>query len=124
MSWGYDPNWWKGNVDHEFASWSKDLAGYMSSIHVVEWDMSLFWVTLASRLLVVWCSSGTQLISYICASYKVRCKLRIYLFEGTDGVRRQISELYPSGTFQRSWEGSAYDLVRNTLLVHKGFKWL
>ena len=41
---GYDPKWWKGNVDHESASWSKDLMGHVSPIHVVEWDMSLFWV--------------------------------------------------------------------------------
>ena len=41
---GYDPNWWRGNVDHESASWSKDLVGYVSPIHVVEWDKSLFWV--------------------------------------------------------------------------------
>ena len=40
---GYDPNWWKGNVDHESASWSKDLTGHVSPIHVVEWDISLFW---------------------------------------------------------------------------------
>ena len=40
---GYDPNWWKGNVDHESAYWSKDLAGHVSLIHIVEWDMSLFW---------------------------------------------------------------------------------
>ena len=38
----YDPNWWKGNVDHEFASWSKDLTGHVNPIHVVEWNMSLF----------------------------------------------------------------------------------
>ena len=31
----YDPNWWKGNVDHEFASWSKDLTSHVSPIHVV-----------------------------------------------------------------------------------------
>ena len=24
---GYDPNWWKGNMDHESTSWSKDLVG-------------------------------------------------------------------------------------------------
>ena len=41
---GYDPNWWKRNVDHEFTSWSKDLTGHVSPIHVVEWNMSLFWV--------------------------------------------------------------------------------
>ena len=35
---------WSQFVDHEFASWSKDLAGHVSPIHVVEWDMSLFWV--------------------------------------------------------------------------------
>ena len=40
---GYDPNWWKGNVSHESASWSKDLTGHVSPIHVVEWNMSLFW---------------------------------------------------------------------------------
>ena len=39
----YDPNWWKGNVDHESTSWSKDLTGHVSQIHVVEWNMSLFW---------------------------------------------------------------------------------
>ena len=39
----YDLNWWKGNMGHEFASWSKDLTGHMSPIHVVEWDMILFW---------------------------------------------------------------------------------
>ena len=33
---GYDPNWWKGNVDHESVSWSKDFVGHVSSIHVVE----------------------------------------------------------------------------------------
>ena len=33
-----------GNVDYEPASWSKDLAGHVSPIHIVEWDMSLFWV--------------------------------------------------------------------------------
>ena len=43
MLWDYDPNWWRGNVDHESATWSKDLVGYVSPIHVVEWDMSLFW---------------------------------------------------------------------------------
>ena len=41
---GYDPNWWKGNVDHESASWSKDLMSHVSPIHVIEWDMSLFWI--------------------------------------------------------------------------------
>ena len=41
---GYDPNWWRGNMDHESASWSKDIVGHASPIHVVEWDMSLFWV--------------------------------------------------------------------------------
>ena len=40
----YDPNWWKGNVDHESVSWSKDLTGHVSPIHVVEWNMSLFWI--------------------------------------------------------------------------------
>ena len=44
MSWGYDPNWWRENVDHESTSWSKDLVGHVSLIHVVEWDMSLFWI--------------------------------------------------------------------------------
>ena len=39
---GYDPNWWKWNVDHESASWSKDLTGHVSPIYIVEWDMSLF----------------------------------------------------------------------------------
>ena len=39
----YDPNWWKGNVSHEFASWSKDLASHVSPIRVVERNMSLFW---------------------------------------------------------------------------------
>ena len=39
---GYDPNWWKGN-------WTMNpplevrIAGHVSPIHVVEWDMSLFW---------------------------------------------------------------------------------
>ena len=40
---GYDPNWWKENMDHESASWSKDLTGHVSPIHAVEWNMSLFW---------------------------------------------------------------------------------
>ena len=40
----YNPNWWKENVDHESTSWSKDLKGHVSPIHVVEWDMSLFGV--------------------------------------------------------------------------------
>ena len=40
---GYDPNWWKGNVGHEFAFWSKDLTSHVSPIHVVEWNISLFW---------------------------------------------------------------------------------
>ena len=40
---GYDLNWWKGNMGHEFATWNKDLTGHVSPIHVVEWDMSLFW---------------------------------------------------------------------------------
>ena len=40
---GYDLNWWRGNVDHESASWSKDLVGHESLTHVVQWDMSLFW---------------------------------------------------------------------------------
>ena len=31
-------------MNHEPASWSKDLAGHVSPIHVVEWDMSLFWI--------------------------------------------------------------------------------
>ena len=26
---GYDPNWWRENVDHESASWSKDLVGHV-----------------------------------------------------------------------------------------------
>ena len=34
----------KENLDHESASWSKDLTGHVSPIHVVEWDMSLFWI--------------------------------------------------------------------------------
>ena len=41
---GYDPSWWKGNIGHEFVSWSKDLTGHMNPIHVIEWNMSLFWV--------------------------------------------------------------------------------
>ena len=41
---GYDPNWWRVNVNHESASWNKDLTSDMSQIHVVEWDMSLFWI--------------------------------------------------------------------------------
>ena len=44
MSWGYDPNWWRGNVDHESAFWSKDLVDHVGPIHIVEWDMTLFWV--------------------------------------------------------------------------------
>ena len=32
---GYDPNWWRGNVDHESASWSKDLAGRVNPIHEI-----------------------------------------------------------------------------------------
>ena len=32
---GYDPNWWRGNADHEVTSWSKDLVGHVSPIHVV-----------------------------------------------------------------------------------------
>ena len=39
----FDPNWWKGNVSHEFASWSKDLTSHVSPIRIVEWNMSLFW---------------------------------------------------------------------------------
>ena len=39
---GYDPNWWKWNVDHKSAFWSKVLTGHVSPIHIVEWDMSLF----------------------------------------------------------------------------------
>ena len=39
----YDPNWWKGNVDHESAFWSKDLTDQVSPIHVVKWEMGLFW---------------------------------------------------------------------------------
>ena len=31
-------------MDYEFAYWSKDLAGHVSLIHAIEWDMSLFWV--------------------------------------------------------------------------------
>ena len=41
---GYDPNWWRRNMDHESASWSKDLVDHVSLIYVVEWDMSLFWI--------------------------------------------------------------------------------
>ena len=41
---GYDSNWWKRNAGHESASWSKDLMNHVSPIHVVEWNMSLFWV--------------------------------------------------------------------------------
>ena len=26
---GYDPNWWRENVDHESTSWSKDLVGHV-----------------------------------------------------------------------------------------------
>ena len=40
----YDPNWWKGTMDHKSASWSKVLTGHVSPIYIVEWDMSLFWV--------------------------------------------------------------------------------
>jgi len=32
----YEPNWWKGNVDHESASWSEDLVGQVSAILEVE----------------------------------------------------------------------------------------
>ena len=32
---GYDPNWWRGNVDHESTSWGEDLVGHMSPVHVV-----------------------------------------------------------------------------------------
>ena len=38
---GHKANWWRGNVDHESASWSVDVVGYVSPIHVVEWDISL-----------------------------------------------------------------------------------
>ena len=31
----------KRKLNHESASWSKDLADYVSPIHIVEWDMSL-----------------------------------------------------------------------------------
>ena len=34
----------KKKLDHESAFWSKDLAGHVSPIHVVKWDMNLFWV--------------------------------------------------------------------------------
>ena len=62
MSWGYDPNWWRRNVDHEFAFWSKDLAAHVSPIHLVEWDMSLFWVLiyLLKKSIICWCDIGCQ----------------------------------------------------------------
>ena len=33
---GHKPNWWRGNVDHESASWSNDLVGNVNPIYVVE----------------------------------------------------------------------------------------
>ena len=37
----YEPNWWRGNVNHEFASWSEDLVGHVSPILIVEQNMGL-----------------------------------------------------------------------------------
>ena len=33
---GYDPNWWRENMDHESTSWSKDLVGHVNPIHDIE----------------------------------------------------------------------------------------
>ena len=59
---GYDPNWWKRNVDHESTSWSKDLTGHVSPIHVVEWNMSLFWalIDLPKNSIIYWCGMSCQ----------------------------------------------------------------
>ena len=59
---GYDPNWWRGNVDHESASWSKDLVGHVSPIHVVEWNMSLFWALkrFTQKSIICWCGVSCQ----------------------------------------------------------------
>ena len=59
---GYDPNWWKRNVDHESTSWSKDLTGHVSPIHVVEWNMSLFWalIDLPKNSIIYWCGMSYQ----------------------------------------------------------------
>ena len=60
---GYDPNWWKVNVGHEFASWSKNLTSHVSPIHVVEWNMSLFWVLnrfTQKKSIIYWCGMGYQ----------------------------------------------------------------
>ena len=41
---GYDPNWWKENLGHESTSWSKDLTGHVSPIHLVGimWAQSIY----------------------------------------------------------------------------------
>ena len=31
----YEPNWWRGNVDHEFASWSEHGMGPVNPIHLI-----------------------------------------------------------------------------------------
>ena len=35
ISWGYDLNWWRWNVDHVSAFWSKDLVGHVSQIYEI-----------------------------------------------------------------------------------------
>ena len=59
---GYDPNWRRESVDHESASWSKDFMGHVSPIHVVERNMSLFWVLnrFTKKSIICWCGMSCQ----------------------------------------------------------------
>ena len=62
---GYDPKsqLMKRRLDHESASWSKDLVGHVSSIHVVEWNISLFWVLnkfTQKKSIIYWFGMGCQ----------------------------------------------------------------
>ena len=58
----HKPNWRRGNVDHESASWSEDVVGYVSPIHVIEWDIRLLWTLnrFTWKSIICWCGMGCQ----------------------------------------------------------------
>ena len=57
---GHEPNWWRGNVDHEFTSWSEDVVGHVSPVLVVEQDINLFWALnrFTQKWIICWCGVG------------------------------------------------------------------
>ena len=55
-------------------------------------------------------------------SDEVRCELGAQLLKSVDRTGRQSTKPNPSGSLQRSREGSTHDLVWYSLEVHQGFE--